>query len=203
MWIHEEGAYTNQAGDCKVARYVLGTEGKSPLLFFGINPSTATPGNPDPTIRKITAMTSHLKYDSWIMLNIYPQRAVKPDNLDIGIVQQIHNKNSAVIADVIKNYCPDHCAAAAVWGNAIDKRNYLPGCLKDIADKIQAASGKQLDWYCLGLTQKNNPKNPLFLSANTGLQPFDIDGYIQSKNKNPPVTRGKLNNPAGGGVSNP
>ena len=53
MWEdkHEGWIYL---GDDK-ARYILGEPGKRNILVFGINPSTACPGeeNIDPTIRKI------------------------------------------------------------------------------------------------------------------------------------------------------
>ena len=41
-------------------RYILGQPGKRNMLVFGVNPSTATPGdnNIDPTIRKVRKLTA-------------------------------------------------------------------------------------------------------------------------------------------------
>jgi len=35
------------------ARYVLGVQGKSPLIFFGVNPSTAEPNKLDNTVKNV------------------------------------------------------------------------------------------------------------------------------------------------------
>ena len=37
------------------ARFVLGTIGANPLICFGINPSTAEPGNLDPTVNYVSS----------------------------------------------------------------------------------------------------------------------------------------------------
>ena len=66
------------------ARFVLGKKGKKTLLCIGTNPSTATPSKLDNTLKTVKRFSKDLEYDSWIMLNIYPQRATNPNNLDIS-----------------------------------------------------------------------------------------------------------------------
>ena len=51
-------------------RYALGTKGNNTLFCFGINPSTATPDKPDPTIRKVEFIAKYNGYDSFIMFFI-------------------------------------------------------------------------------------------------------------------------------------
>ena len=63
------------------SRYLLGTEGERPIFCFGINPSTAEPNAADNTIRKVTKISEYNNYDSWIMLNVFPVRATKFDDL--------------------------------------------------------------------------------------------------------------------------
>lgn len=50
-------------------RYLLGQPGKYNLLVFGVNPSTASPGesNLDPTIRKVRKVAEKEGFDGWIM----------------------------------------------------------------------------------------------------------------------------------------
>lgn len=64
-------------------RYILGQPGKRNMLVFGVNPSTATPGdnNIDPTIRKVRKLIAEDDYDGWIMVNLYPLRATDPKEL--------------------------------------------------------------------------------------------------------------------------
>lgn len=52
------------------ARFVLGTEGQKPLVCFGINPSTAVPGNLDPTVTRVRNIAAQNQFDSWLMLNV-------------------------------------------------------------------------------------------------------------------------------------
>ncbi len=66
-WIYEADASNN-------IRYVLGTKGSKTLICFGVNPSTATPDNLDNTLKSVERIISLNQYDSWIMLNLYPQR---------------------------------------------------------------------------------------------------------------------------------
>ena len=71
-WIYKTDA-TNSA------RFLLGEKGSNPLIVFGVNPSVAEPdylGGLDPTIRKIKMLSKALKFDGWMMLNLYPVRAM-------------------------------------------------------------------------------------------------------------------------------
>ncbi len=63
------------------ARFVLGTIGNNPLICFGINPSTAEPGNLDPTINYVSSIATSNGFDCFVMLNVYPQRATNPNSL--------------------------------------------------------------------------------------------------------------------------
>lgn len=49
-------------------RFVLGTIGANPLICFGINPSTAEPGNLDPTVNYVSSIATSNGYDSFVML---------------------------------------------------------------------------------------------------------------------------------------
>jgi hypothetical protein len=87
-WIYEKN-YDN------TARFVLGTKGNNPLVCFGVNPSIATPEQLDNTIRSIQRISFNNGFDSWIMLNIYPQRATKPNDLHHIFYNELHIKNGS------------------------------------------------------------------------------------------------------------
>lgn len=71
-WLYEH-SHNNRA------RYVLGTKGDNPLVCFGVNPGTAAPGALDPTLKSVERFANEHGYDSFIMLNLYPQRSTNPD----------------------------------------------------------------------------------------------------------------------------
>jgi len=75
------------------ARFVLGTPGENPLICFGINPSIATPHNVDPTVGRVMRVTTLYGFDSFIMMNVYPQRATDPRDLHQHAGQALKDEN--------------------------------------------------------------------------------------------------------------
>ena len=63
-------------------RYVLGTRGANPLIVVGVNPSTAAPDALDPTLQSAERIAHSNGYDSFLMLNVYPQRATDPNDME-------------------------------------------------------------------------------------------------------------------------
>jgi len=139
-------------------RYALGTKGEKTLYCFGINPSTATNEKDDPTIRKVKSAAQKNGFKNVVMLNIYPQRATNPVNLDNEINPNEHNKNLQNIINVIEN----GSTVWAAWGNLISKRPYLRDCLNQIQCKLKA---RNISWVKMGkLTKMGNPRHPLYLN---------------------------------------
>ena len=64
-------------------RYILGTRGERPLICIGINPSTAAPDNLDNTLKSVERVALHIGYDSFMMFNVYAQRATDPDDMEL------------------------------------------------------------------------------------------------------------------------
>ena len=56
-------------------RYILGTIGRKPLICIGINPSTAEPDHLDNTLKSVERIALGNGFDSFIMFNVYAQRA--------------------------------------------------------------------------------------------------------------------------------
>ena len=152
-------------------RYALGVNGKNPLIFFGINPSTATPENYDQTMKRAKYFALKNNYDSWIMFNIYPQRATNPNNLANECDENIHKENIKIINKLI----PSNSTIVAAWGNLITKRAYLINCLIDI---VKALKNKEIKWKRIScLTKKGNPKHLLYLSNDEKMFDFNIEEY--------------------------
>ena len=63
-------------------RYILGTRGRKPLICMGINPSTAAPDALDPTLQSAQRIALANGYDSFLMFNVYAQRATRPDDME-------------------------------------------------------------------------------------------------------------------------
>ena len=156
------------------ARFVLGTVGSNPLVCFGINPSTASPNNLDPTLKSVERFALANGYDSFVMFNVYALRSTAPNGLPMKIDECLHAQNLSEIKDFIAGRGLDIWAA---WGALIQKRPYLKACLIDIAKLDECANCR---WVNIGnMTKAGHPHHPLYLQRDSNIENFDIASYIR------------------------
>ena len=168
-WLFVPNTYTEY-------RYILGTRGKKPLICVGINPSTAQPDDLDNTLKSVQRIALGNGYDSFLMFNVYAQRATDPDAMEKVCNPLLHKENMEAFRYVLS--LSDSPAIWAAWGAVIEKRGYLKDCLRDMLD-IGRKYGAQ--WYCAGaITKKGHPHHPLYLRKDEKLRPFDVEHYLGS-----------------------
>jgi hypothetical protein len=155
-------------------RYILGTRGKNPLICIGINPSTAKPDDLDNTLKSVERIALGNGFDSFIMFNVYAQRATDPDSMEQSCNLLLHRENLAAFRYVLSiSKSPSVWAA---WGTIIEKREYLPACLRDMLAVGQELGAK---WYCAGaVSKKGHPHHPLYLRKDEKIKPFDVQEYL-------------------------
>ena len=167
-WLYVPDFYTEY-------RYILGTRGANPLICIGINPSTAAPDDLDNTLKSVARIAAGNGYDSWIMFNVYAQRATRPDDMENTLNPLLHEENRKAFRYLLS--LSEHPAVWAAWGNIILKRDYLMDCMRDFAADGQAAGAR---WYTAGpLLKSGQPHHPLYLKGDTKLQAFDIETYLK------------------------
>ena len=155
-------------------RYILGTRGKNPLICVGINPSTARPDALDNTLKSVERIALGNGFDSFIMFNVYAQRATSPDDMEKNCNPALHRENLEAFRYVLS--ISDRPAVWAAWGAIIEKRRYLPDCVRDM---LQAGEEFGAQWYCAGaITKKGHPHHPLYLRKDEKLKPFDVQNYL-------------------------
>ncbi len=155
-------------------RYILGTRGKNPLICIGINPSTAKPDALDNTLKSVERIALGNGFDSFIMFNVYAQRATSPDDMEKECNLTLHKENLKAFRYVLS--ISEKPAVWAAWGAIIEKRKYLPDCVRDML-----RSGEEFDaqWYCAGaITKKGHPHHPLYLRKDEKIRPFDVKAYL-------------------------
>ena len=166
-WIYAPNFYSEY-------RYILGTRGKNPLICIGINPSTAEPENLDNTLKSVERIALGNGFDSFIMFNVYAQRATDPDAMEKSCNLRLHRENLEAFRYVLS--ISDKPAVWAAWGAIIEKRSYLADCVRDM---VAAGEEYGASWYCAGaITKKGHPHHPLYLRKDEKLKPFDISGYL-------------------------
>ena len=157
-------------------RYILGTRGEKPLICIGINPSTAAPDDLDNTLKSVERVALHNDYDSFIMFNVYAQRATNPDDMEPACNPALHRENMEAFDYVLSLDKAGAPAVWAAWGTIIEKRDYLPNCVRDM---IRIGEARNAVWYSAGKrSKKGHPHHPLYLRKDSVLEPFDVSGYL-------------------------
>ena len=167
-WLYVPNSYSEY-------RYILGTRGKNPLICIGINPSTAAPDALDPTLKSVERIAHANGYDSFLMFNVYAQRATRPDDMEKAMNPLLHGENRKAFRYLLSlSPAP---AVWAAWGNIIEKRDYLKDCMRDFLEDGKNVGAK---WYTAGpLLKSGHPHHPLYLRKDTQLFDFDIEAYLK------------------------
>ena len=169
-WLYVPNVYSEY-------RYILGTRGARPLICVGINPSTAAPDALDPTLQSAQRIALSNGYDSFLMFNVYAQRATDPDDMEPAANPVLCAENRLAFAYLLS--LSEHPAVWAAWGNLIDKRDYLLTCVGEFAALGREAGAV---WYTAGPPLRSgHPHHPLYLRRDTSLLPFDLDGYLSAR----------------------
>lgn len=160
-------------------RYLLGTRGENPLICIGINPSTAAPGDLDNTLKSVERIAANNGYDSFLMFNVYAQRATRPEDMDAQCNQALHRENMAAFRYVLDQVGVGFTPAIwAAWGTIIEKRPYLKDCVREMA---AIGASYQARWLCAGKnSKKGHPHHPLYLRKDEKVRPFDVEEYLDT-----------------------
>ena len=155
-------------------RYILGTRGRNPLICVGINPSTAKPDDLDNTLKSVQRIAAGNGFDSFLMFNVYAQRATRPDDMEKQCNLRLHEENMKAFRYLLS--ISEKPAVWAAWGAIIEKRKYLPDC---VADMLAIGRKYDAEWFCAGpISKKGHPHHPLYLRKDEKLRPFDTEAYL-------------------------
>ena len=168
-WLFVPNTYTEY-------RYILGTRGEKPLICVGINPSTAAPDDLDNTLKSVERVALHNGFDSFLMFNVYAQRATRPDDMEPECNLALHRENMRAFDYALSLDAAGHPAVWAAWGTIIEKRNYLPTCVRDM---IALGHERGAQWFSAGKrSKKGHPHHPLYLRKDSPLDPFAVESYV-------------------------
>lgn len=155
-------------------RYVLGTLGERPLICVGLNPSTAAPDALDNTLKSVERVARFNGFDSFLMMNLYAQRATRPGDMDRAVSDFLHQENLRAFEHLLGRTN----AVWAAWGAVMETRGYLKDCLMDFA-ALGARLGAR--WFTAGQRSKaGHPHHPLYLKKDSLLEEFDLASYAES-----------------------
>lgn len=154
-------------------RYILGTLGKNPVICVGLNPSTAKPDALDNTLKSVERVAKHNGYDSFLMMNLYAQRATRPNDMDQERCAFLHRENLKAFSYLLHR----SKTVWAAWGAVMETRDYLRTCALDFA---RLAEEKGALWVTAGQRSgKGHPHHPLYLRKDSVFEEFDLKNYLE------------------------
>ena len=166
-WIYAPNSYSEY-------RYILGTRGRNPLICVGINPSTAKPDDLDNTLKSVQRIAEGNGFDSFLMFNVYAQRATRTDAMEKECNWALHKENMEAFRYLLS--IGEKPTVWAAWGAIIEKRNYLPQC---VAEMLEISREYDAQWVCAGaISKKGHPHHPLYLRKDEKVRPFDTEAYL-------------------------
>ena len=145
---------------CRTWRYKLWRQWSSapPVVFIGLNPSTADERKDDHTIRRCINMAAEWDAGGILMLNLYGYRATHPKDLwkaddPVGPETDEHLLSS----------CHDALGVVACWGGFREAQDR-------IRQVVRMFKQEGIPFYILGTTKKGHPRHPSRLPR--GVQPY-------------------------------
>lgn len=135
-------------------------------LYIGVNPSTASESEDDPTVRKLIGFSAQKGLGGFMLCNILPYVTPHITQLRFREVQASHmEKNEATIRDLARGVS----MIIPCWGS----RDKLPKRMLPYVDAMQTILGdleQHVPMMAFGFTKSGDPKHPLMLAYNTQLQ---------------------------------
>lgn len=161
LWRDGELHRTAVFSPCRTWRYTLERcwdAGGASLLFVLLNPSTADAEKDDPTNRRGMAFARRWGFGSLVFVNLFAFRSPHPKVMKeasepVGPENDRHIVAQAAVAGRI----------VLAWGN---HGSYLGRDL-DVLDMLA-----DYDLWCFGRTNAGQPKHPLYLRADTEIEPW-------------------------------
>lgn len=133
------------------------------IMWIMLNPSTADASKDDATIRRLTGFTKDWGYGGFYVCNLFAFRATKPTDIPRTPSLAIGDENNDYIQSTSRK-CEKIILA---WGGHGNRFNRDKEVIKIVTE------WEKKDIYCLGLTNDNSPKHPLYLPKNLTPIPFE------------------------------
>ncbi len=150
--------------DCERYRYVLTRQweevSENRAVFIGLNPSTATEYQNDPTVARCIKYAKTWGHDSMTMLNAFAFRSTDPKGLK-SVEDPVGSANDRYIL----KQCRDASQIILCWGTHAE---YLDRGLK----LLEKLSGRSFELNCLKITKNGHPSHPLYLKKDLQPIPF-------------------------------
>ena len=165
-WVNYEvsimikGAILSDDRQYRYSLWRIWDETKEPVVFIGLNPSTADESEDDSTIRRCIDFAESWGYGGIYMLNLFAYRTKEP--------KIMKSMDDPVGPDFLKYFAAHVSLVSTVvvaWGNH--------GEFQDRANEVLDLIMDNYNVRCFGLNKNKTPKHPLYLKGTTPLMKYD------------------------------
>jgi hypothetical protein len=143
----------------------------SAVVFLGLNPSTATGRQDDPTLRRLRGLARQWGHGRLLVLNLFSRIGRDPAQLR-RCPQPVGEHNDAWLATALAWLAASPPGSEGPpprlwlgWGN----QGGLHGRHRQVLDQLRCWNGEVV---CVGLTRKGQPRHPLYTRAGQPPLPF-------------------------------
>lgn len=133
-------------------------ESNGPVVFVGLNPSTADAYVNDPTITRCVNFALTWRFTEFVMLNLYAYRSTDPRKLN-SVDDPVGPDNDRHIAE----QCARAGLVVAAWG-------WMAG--EERVRQVLSLVGKPV--HALGVTKAGAPRHPLYVRKTASPVPYTL-----------------------------
>jgi hypothetical protein len=130
------------------------------LCFIMLNPSTADHKKNDPTIARCVSFARDWHYGSLDVINLFAWRAT-----DSSSLRKVKDPVGPLNDQIIMNVCERADSIVVAWGNH--------GALYERHMQVLELIPRRLKPLCFGVTDRGQPRHPLYVAGATPLSAFD------------------------------
>ncbi len=156
-----KGAIFSDDGKYRYALWRVWSSYKPPLMFIGLNPSTANHFNDDPTISRLTTRANNEGYGGILAGNLYALVSSNPKILLQKDLDTVGEETDYYLQQMISMAKAVLCA----WGSFKPVVNRASEVLKMINEP-----------YCLGVNADGQPNHPLYIGYDTPMIKYNASG---------------------------
>jgi hypothetical protein len=157
----DNGAIFSECGKYRYALWRIWDKEKKPVMFIGLNPSTADESKDDPTIRRVKRISYNLGYGGIYMMNLFAWITPYPDEL---------------------RECADPVGENDKWLNEIKAKCgndiiFSWGSFPEAFDRAKKVMSIFLEGKALIINSDGSPRHPLYVRNDIKPVEFKINNY--------------------------
>tara|TARA_Y100001968_G_scaffold182410_1_gene167013 strand:+ start:1309 stop:1773 length:465 start_codon:yes stop_codon:yes gene_type:complete len=150
--------------------------GEKTVIFIGLNPSKANSVNNDNTLKRIINFCSRWNYKNVYVINLFGLISKSPYQLSKS-KDPVGENNDLITLKALEFWVKNlNCDLWLGWGDKgklFSRDNRVINLIRNFSKLDSNENNYSRRILSLGLTQKGNPRHPLYMPNESFLKPFE------------------------------